>query len=104
MTLIISTPYRGEAYRVENDGQIVRLDMPDFIASKQWLMVGLVRVNSTRLAVSLRGITQQWLDANPLRYKNGNPRYTIRDLDHGTIRDHGNTVYHGVSAIRITTN
>ncbi len=101
MALIISTPHKGEAYRIEDNGAIVRLDVPGFKSSGQWLMLGLVRVNSTRLAVSRLGITREWLDANPLRYKNGKPRYTIRDYDHGTTRDHGNTVAHGVSAIRI---
>lgn len=29
-------------------------------------------------------------------FKNGKPRFTLTDLDHGTYRIHGNTKYHGI--------
>lgn len=91
--LYISTPY-GNRYRIEDNGYIVRLDQPGFRPSAGWQFLGLVPVNSTRLAVRREDITAEWLASHPLRYKNGNPRYTVRDLDHGTTRDWGNTKYH----------
>lgn len=29
-------------------------------------------------------------------FKNGKPRYTLTDIDHGTFRVHGNTEHHGI--------
>ena len=31
-------------------------------------------------------------------FKNGKPRYTIADIDNGTMRGWGNTEYHGIKA------
>lgn len=100
MTLLIETPY-GDRYRIADNGDITRLDMPGFTASGQWKFVGLVPVNSNRIAVRLADIDAAWLAGNPLLYKNRHPRYTVMDLDHGTNRVWGNTVYHGVKSIRI---
>ena len=32
-------------------------------------------------------------------FKNGKPRFTLTDKDHGTFRVHGNTKYHGVRSV-----
>ena len=43
---------------------------------------------------------KSWLKKKPtLLYKNGHPRYTVVDLDHGTTRIWSNTVHHGIKAI-----
>lgn len=48
------------------------------------------------LFIFLVKITQEWLNTHPLLYKNGNPRYTVLDLDYGTRREWGSTKYHGI--------
>lgn len=89
----------GDCYRIHPGGLIQRMDMPDFSPSDTWIMRGLVPVNMNRITVSVEQITPQWLAEHPLTYKNGNPRYTVADLDHGTRRVWGNTKWHGVAAI-----
>jgi len=32
-------------------------------------------------------------------FKNGNPKYAIEDIDHGTKRIHGNWKHHGISDV-----
>ena len=39
------------------------------------------------------------MSSKELLYKNGNPRYTIVDIDHGTTRVHGNSIVHGIKRI-----
>ena len=85
---------RGEFYDVRtSDGAICRLDLKDFTPSGQWRMTGVVRTGPgwaygtgfVPLADLLAGLaTWDW------RYKNGRPRWTVRDFDHGTTRIWGN--------------
>lgn len=97
MELSISTPY-GDNYTIDDNGNIIRNDIQGFTPSGQWKMLGLSHVKRNEF-IPLKEINQALLDTLQLRYKNGNPQYTVRDYDHGTIREWGNTVYHGVKYI-----
>lgn len=90
----------GDRYIIHDNGDIERTDIPGFKPSGQWKMLGLVGIGRKRY-VPLERITREWLAENALRFKNGKPRWTVRDLDHGTMREWGNTDHHGVASIRV---
>jgi hypothetical protein len=98
--LQLTTPC-GKRYWIHSEGYIERQDGMNGPGSPSWKFLGLVPVNATHIVVRLDDITEEWLRYNPLRYKNGNPRYTVCDNNHGTMRIWGNTKYHGVSSINI---
>lgn len=91
MTIIITTPH-GNRYCVDPVTGNIN-------GSHEWRMIGLASVRSDRVCVSLRDLTPDTVSKLSLKYKNGNPRYTVMDVDHGTRRAWGNTKYHGVKAI-----
>ncbi len=97
--LTITTPY-GYRYVVHENGDIQRTDL-EHKPSGNWKMLGIVPVRGGAI-IPLRQITLEWLDIHPLLYKNGNPRYTVMDLDHGTRREWGNTKYHGIRSITLS--
>ena len=96
--LNIKTPY-GDCYKVNEKGEIIRLDQKDFKPSGQWIFRGLRHVKRTSEFIPFSSITPQLLQEITLLYKNGKPQYTVEDLDHGTRRTWGNTAYHGVKSI-----
>lgn len=90
----------GDRYRIHPGGKIQRMDQPGFKPSATWLMLGLSDVRSNgRLDWRFYDLTPAWLAAHPLCDRNGKPRYTVCDLDHGTRRTWGNTEHHGVADI-----
>ena len=97
--LQISTPY-GDHYDVTDAGEIVRLDIPGFKPSGQWLFLGLQHVKRNEF-IPFHAITADSLKNLTLLYKNGKPQYTVRDKDHGTTRIWGNPKYHGVKYINV---
>ena len=89
--ITIQTPI-GNSYMIDSEGRINQ--------SSQWIMLGLVKTNGGgQLEIKFGDLTAEWLQSHSLRFKNGHPRYTICDMDHGTRRIWGNTVYHGVKTI-----
>jgi hypothetical protein len=96
--LRILTPL-AEHYLIDKDFNIIRTDIKGFKASGQWKLLGLALVTGNSITIPAAKI-KAWLKLKkPLLYKNGHPRYTIVDLDHGTLRIWGNTVYHGIQKI-----
>ena len=96
MKLIIRTPY-GETYFINEKGEIAYPG--NLTPSGNWKLLGLVHVKRTSfysLDDLLNGVFP-----SPLLYKNGNPQWTVVDLDHGTRRQWGNTKYHGVKTITL---
>ncbi len=68
--------------------------------SGNWKLLGIRHVYKREFIPFDR--LQEWIRSNPvLLYKNGNPMYTVRDLDYGTVREWGNTKYHGIACIYI---
>ena len=99
--LRLSTP-SGDHYRIMANGNIVRHDLKGFEASGQWRLVGLKAVNSNAF-IPFEWLTPGKVRALNLRYKNGNPRWTVVDFDHGTKRVWGNTKYRGVASLYYET-
>lgn len=93
MKLILSTP-RGNYYQIDPATGNITQEGQSF--SNQWKMLGIKHV-SKNLFIPLAKLTPEFLKTLPLRYKNGNPQWTVRDLDHGTAREWGNTKYHGIA-------
>lgn len=71
----------------------------DHKPSGQWKLLGLEHVKRNEF-IPFDALTPSLVESLELAYKNGNPQYTVRDLDHGTRRTWGNTKYHGVRNIR----
>jgi len=75
------------------NGNILRLDQPGF-ESDRWKFVGLVERRG--VFIPLGEITQEWKDkveaGQGFLDKKRQPRYTVRDLDCGTVRDWGNGI------------
>lgn len=102
-TLYLCTPY-GDQYRVYENGNIQRLDGQN-IASDSWRMLSLAHVRLNH-SIPLRRVFELFTVGNSeprpeLLYQNGKPQWIVRDLDHGTIREWGNTEHHGVLDIRV---
>jgi len=100
MVLNIDTPY-GDHYKVDSNGNIIRMDMPDFKPSGEWRMLGITHVKRN-YTIPLNCITPQLLKGLILLWKNGKPQWTILDYDHGTKRVWGNTKYHGIKRLYFT--
>ncbi|MGD2072131.1 MAG: hypothetical protein PVG65_01410 [Candidatus Thorarchaeota archaeon] len=95
--LNILTPY-GDHYKVDKNGNIIRMDIKGFEASDTWKLLGVEHVKRNEF-ISFNEITPEFLkNFNPC-WKNGNPQWTARDLDHGTVRIWGNTKYHGIKKL-----
>lgn len=97
MPLTIRTPY-GNQYRIYENGNIERMDMPGMI-SGQWKMLGISHVKRSHF-IPLSELLNGKIPLEQV-YKNGNPQWTVRDLDHGTTREWGNTKVHGIARIEI---
>lgn len=93
----IYTPY-GNTYTVNELGQISRTDMA-FTPSDNWKIQGIESVKSNAY-IPFSKITKENIAHLQLLYKNGNPKFTVRDLDHGTTRVWGNTKVHGIKSIQ----
>lgn len=92
--LHIRTP-AGRVYDVSTKGELAVTGVP---YSGDWLFLGLKHVRYNRV-IHVDEITEDFIDNVQLRYKNGNPKYTVLDRDHGTVRMWGNTKYNGVSSL-----
>ena len=99
MKLYIRTRY-GKEYHILENGNIQRLDGMN-TANDDWKMLGIVHTKRTRDFIPLEQLQNtQILGALPRTFKNGNPQWTVVDMDHGTKRIWGNTVYHGIAIIQ----
>ncbi len=87
----------GDRYIIHENGDIERTDM-DHKPSGQWKLLGIQHVKSSRY-IPLSDLWAINLNAFGWLYKNGHPQWTVRDLDHGTTRVWGNTVFHGIKSI-----
>ena len=95
----IRTPH-GDRYLINEVGQVLEYSNGfKSDGSDDWKIVGICELKPfghigrpipLNRAVKIEKFT----------YKNGNPKYTAMDLDHGTCRIWGNTKYHGISSIQ----
>lgn len=104
----IRTKY-GDWYKLDERGYVLTysngLDKRNASTQelKTWQMLGAYEVRpfgrvGTRL-IPLHELCNFKSDADYL-FKNGTPKYTLCDIDHGTQRIHGNTQAHGVYVAR----
>jgi hypothetical protein len=89
MTYRITTRNRN-SYRIHDDGAIERIDgqwKPD---ASRWRLIGILPINAyhPERMIPLRDIDTitDWT------YKNGKPRFTGIDVDHGTTRAWGDGI------------
>jgi hypothetical protein len=92
----------NKVYIITSANEIIRTDLKGFAPSGQWLFRGLVHRHRRHPGEGLNerafirpedlramlasGVTPDW------RYKNGNPRFTVADYDHGAHREWGDGV------------
>ena len=88
----LRTPH-GDSYTIMDGGEIQRDDGHN-TASASWRLVGLQHVRR-REFIPFSQLGNRLHEIG--RYKNGKPQWTVRDFDHGTIREWGNTEHHGVA-------
>ena len=98
-TLILYTPY-GNSYKINAENGFMTQSGNDSF-SGQWIFMGLRHVKRNEF-IPLKALTPEKLASLNLRYKNGNPQYTVQDLDYGTQRIWGNTSVHGVGRLYYT--
>lgn len=102
----ITTPYGGW-YETDSRGYVVRSDNgldktnSDLHNLMTWQIIGIVPIdNFGNEGAIVRLDNASKMSSLALLYKNGNPRYTIADIDHGTRRLHGNIKHHGVKTVK----
>lgn len=100
MKYAIYTPY-GNKYIIDDDNNIIRTDIKDFKPSNKWKLVGVASTHPFCNHYEPHFATLDSIadGSEEALYKNGNPRYTMVDVDHGTIRVHGNSKVHGISRV-----
>jgi hypothetical protein len=104
MTMIQITTKYGSRYNVNDKGEIIRLDQPEFKPSRQWLMRGIRSTSKQSQYIDFaelnsREKVQELMDGDMLNARR-HPKWTVCDFDHGTQRVWGNTEYHGINYIQ----
>jgi hypothetical protein len=98
LTYNILTPY-GNRYETDESGRVLaHSNGYRSSGSDSWMILGVRRIGPFNHLGPLIPLSQA-VNLKDLHFKNGNPRYTIQDLDHGAVRVVGNWNYHGVRAI-----
>jgi len=99
----IYTPY-GDIYELSKDGYVLkcnnRLDKTNASIQdlKTWQIIGIEEILPFNNLGRLISISEA-VNISCFTFKNGNPKYAIIDIDHGTRRIHCNTKYHGIRSI-----
>lgn len=96
MRIVINTPY-GKRYFVNRKGDIF---YDGLNPSGGWKFLGLSHVKRREI-IPFPAVWDKLEKGEKINtlWKNGKPQYTVRDLDHGTTREWGNTKYHGIKSI-----
>lgn len=103
----VRTAY-GDWYKLDKDGHVLQysngLNLMNASTEEleKWKITGAVRCNNFGSVVERTTIDQLANEPNEraLRFKNGSPKWTLTDIDHGTRRIHGNTKVHGIYMVR----
>jgi hypothetical protein len=99
----IITPY-GEVYQTDDKGYVVKysngLDKTEASLHDlmTWQITGIREIRPFgNLGCLIR--LDEASELKSFSFKNRRPKYVICDIDHGTSRIHGNSLYHGVRTI-----
>jgi len=95
----IITKY-GTVYEIDEHGCFLRYNNHYWeCPHDSWRCVGCAEVLPfNRLKYySLPEFLKMIENGHNFRFKNGNPKFTLLDCDHGTYRIHGNIKAHGIS-------
>lgn len=97
--------FAGHYYRIHENGNIQRMDMPDFKPSGLWKAVRLVKPNGSKVfslpevfeKAEANGFVEYESDARQngefiLRHKNRKPKLYLMDNDYGTLRQWGDGI------------
>ena len=95
MKISLRTPY-GDRYIIDTESGNIAREGQSF--SNAWKFVGLSHVKRNEI-IPLKALTPERVRMMEFRYKNGNPQWTVRDTDHGTTREWGNTRVYGVAGM-----
>lgn len=97
----------GKWYETDAFGCVLRCDNglnkigTSMRERSSWRILGLVPIDNFGHVGRMLYLDEvAELPAGSLLYKNGKPRYTLIDVDHGTRRIHGNHTHHGVADVR----
>jgi len=93
----VMTAY-GRHYAFDERGRFLRCNVR-IRPSPAWKCAGCAEVRPFgRLRfIRLDEFMEMISRGHKFTYKNGKPRYTLTDIDHGTFRVHGNISCHGIS-------
>lgn len=100
---------RGERYLVNDAGEITRKAC-DWQYSGQWKALALIRRNNFGRVVEAIPFAawpteiprlSSMPDGDGWYYKNGGNKWSVRDLDHGTVRDWGGSPANPVDRIYV---
>jgi hypothetical protein len=110
MELLIITIKTGEQYAVNSKGQITQFDGANnklkHPFSGQWLFTGITEGNKPFNSFQFHSMTKEVIENisnQGLTYKNGNPKFVVRDIDHGTRRIWGNRIHRGIFTMHFVT-
>lgn len=102
----ITTRY-GDHYKLDADGYVLEYSNglkkeEGSEGRKTWQIVGAWKNKGFghTTTITLDELVQEYLENNTF-LKNGKPRYGLVDIDHGTMRHHGNKDVHGVGSIMV---
>jgi hypothetical protein len=94
----LSTPY-GDHYNIDLANGNIWQDRDEIEPSGQWKFAGFAHVKRNTF-ISLEKIQRDPALLSHIKtWKNGNPQWTVADIDHGTSRIWGNTKHHGVLSV-----
>jgi hypothetical protein len=95
MNIFLLATDRFEFYEITENGQICK--GPNNVQpSEHWKMLGIIRRNNFGNVVESIGfdrlskMSPNEINSIKWKYKNGKSRWTLRDFDHGTMREWGN--------------
>jgi hypothetical protein len=102
---VIVTQY-GDKYETDAEGRVIKfsngLNLEN--ASKKelntWIVRGLHEIKPFNQLGRLIPLSEA-VHIKEFHFKNGHPKYTLSDIDHGTIRIVGNWNCHGVRFVEI---
>jgi len=102
---LITTPY-GDRYELDELGCVLTysgngLDKSNAtrLELASWQVLGLVELKPFGNLGQLIPL-EEAVKLESTKFKNGKPKYTAMDRDHGTKRIWGNTQVHGIASIR----